>query len=58
MHNLSSYCGLVDAKIRVSEKDLPVFDDLGMIFFLKGEINQLDTYLYIQCAKYREYQCR
>ena len=24
MNNLSSYCGLVDAKIRASEKDLPV----------------------------------
>ena len=24
MHNLSSYCGLVDAKIRASDKDLPV----------------------------------
>ena len=24
MNNLSSYCGLVDAKIRVSDKDLPV----------------------------------
>ena len=32
MNNLSSYCGLVDAKIRASDKDLPVtkikiFDD-------------------------------
>ena len=24
MNNLSSYCGLVDAKISASEKDLPV----------------------------------
>ena len=24
MYNLSSYCGLVDAKIRTSDKDLPV----------------------------------
>ena len=24
MHNLSSYCGLVDVKIRASDKDLPV----------------------------------
>ena len=23
MNNLSSYCGLVDAKIRASDKDLP-----------------------------------
>ena len=25
MNNLSSYCGLVDTKIRPSDKDLPVF---------------------------------
>ena len=24
MNNLSSYCGLVDAKIKASDKDLPV----------------------------------
>ena len=24
MNNLSTYCGLVDAKIRASDKDLPV----------------------------------
>ena len=24
MNNLSSYCGIVDAKIRASDKDLPV----------------------------------
>ena len=27
MNNLSSYCGLVDAKIRASDKDLPVLHD-------------------------------
>ena len=27
MNNLSSYCGLVDAKIRASDKDLPVGQD-------------------------------
>ena len=26
MNNLSSYCGLVDAKIRASDKDLPVLE--------------------------------
>ena len=31
MNNLSSYCGLVDAKIRASDKDLPV---LGFLFNL------------------------
>ena len=29
MNNLSSYCGLVDAKIRVSDKDLPVLVPFG-----------------------------
>ena len=31
MNNLSSYCGLVDEKIRASDKDLPVFPTL--LFF-------------------------
>ena len=26
MNNLSSYCGLVDARINASDKDLPVVD--------------------------------
>ena len=25
MNNLSSYCGLVDGKLKASDKDLPVF---------------------------------
>ena len=29
MNNLLSYCGLVDAKIRASDKDLPVVRKLG-----------------------------
>ena len=29
MKNLSSYCGLVDAKIRASDKGLPVYNDFG-----------------------------
>ena len=29
MNNLSSYCGLVGAKIRASDKDLPVQDCNG-----------------------------
>ena len=28
MNNLLSYCGLVDTKIRASEKDLPVLSNL------------------------------
>ena len=30
MNNLSSYCGLVDAKIRASDKDLPVQMDFAV----------------------------
>ena len=29
MNNLSSYCGLVDAKIRASDKDLPVREQMS-----------------------------
>ena len=36
MNNLSSYCGLVDAKIRASDKDLPVGNLFG---------NHLHTFL-------------
>ena len=31
MNNLSSYCGLVDAKIRASDKDLPVHKKQGIV---------------------------
>ena len=31
MNNLSSYCGLVDAKIRASDKYLPVLYDLEVL---------------------------
>ena len=30
MNNLSSYCGLVDAKIEASDKDLPVLKTLNI----------------------------
>ena len=33
MNNLLSYCGLVDAKIRASDKDLPVSNKIYQIFF-------------------------
>ena len=33
MNNLSSYCGLVDAKLRASDKDLPVL--LKIVSILK-----------------------
>ena len=32
MNNLSSYCGLVDAKIRDSDKDLPVECPVLLLF--------------------------
>ena len=31
MNNLSSYCGLIDAKIRASDKDLPVTAALTLV---------------------------
>jgi hypothetical protein len=38
MNNLLSYCGLVDAKIRASDKDLPVVVHIQSIFrrLMKG----------------------
>jgi hypothetical protein len=38
MNNLSSYCGLVDAKMRASDKDLPVvlvFKNIGNLFHFR-----------------------
>ena len=35
MDNLSSYCGLVDAKIRASDKDLPVPHSTAYVNFRK-----------------------
>ena len=32
MNNLSSYCGLVDARISASEKDLPVWEKTATQF--------------------------
>ena len=36
MKNLSSYCGLVDAKVRASDKNLPV---ICVKVAIKGETN-------------------
>ena len=38
MNNLSSYCGLVDTKIRASDKDLPVSLTDSNIVVKSGEI--------------------
>ena len=34
MNNLSSYCGLVDAEIRASDKDLPVHVPIALCVHL------------------------
>ena len=53
MNSLLSYCGLVDAKIRASDKDLPVnqilptlheiYQNVNSIFF----IEILDSYIFV-----------
>ena len=35
MNNLLSYCGVVDAKIRTSDKDLPVCDAFLFVFLVE-----------------------
>ena len=55
MNSLSSYCGLVDARIRASEKDLPVwkkivkeFLEICKEFYLEFEESPiLEIILYI-----------
>ena len=37
MNNLSSYCGLVDAKIRASDKDLPLQEQVRLFFNKFGD---------------------
>ena len=44
MNNMSSYCGLVDAKIRASDKDIPVLSmKINMILY----VNCDDTYVLV-----------
>ena len=41
MNNLSSYCGLVDAKIKASDKDLPVHvENVFSVFKVRLEVPQ------------------
>jgi hypothetical protein len=43
MYNLSSNCGIIDAKIRASEKDLPVIKSINVedgFLFVEGRIFQ------------------
>ena len=44
MNNLSSYCGLVDTKIRASDKDLPVFKELHKIDHKTGKPNKIQLF--------------
>ena len=41
MSNLSSYCGLVDAKIRASDKDLPVYMYIFFLFYILELLEEL-----------------
>ena len=41
MNNLSSYCGLVDAKIRASDKDLPVRPEFKYLAKMLAIIRQV-----------------
>ena len=40
MNNLSSYCGLVDAKIRASHKDLPVLSKNHVEDYVDAAVKQ------------------
>ena len=40
MNNLLSYCGLIDAKIKASDKKLPVFRQAASPNQKMGELNQ------------------
>ena len=44
MNNLSSYCGLVDAKIRASDKDLPVLT-------IVNHVNSIEIHIFYMPAK-------
>ena len=45
MNNLLSYCGLVDARISASEKDLPVLD-VEFIDFLRHKDMTIEYFNY------------
>jgi hypothetical protein len=50
MKNLWSYCGLVDAKIRASDKDLPVTTEGGLQGFGQTGVSQNLLYLLYSVA--------
>ena len=43
MNNLLSYCGIVDARISVSEKDLPVHNTHVFGYMPQSEVNYLSV---------------
>ena len=45
MNNMLSYCGLVDAKIRTSDKDSPVLVYLELYQILKKDAREVFTKL-------------
>jgi hypothetical protein len=51
MNNLSSYCGLVDARISASEKDLPVRSDRSSKNNPKFKLDTPEVYRYIKNLK-------
>ena len=62
MNNLLSYCGLVDARISASEKDLPVMLNQKFFYFdektvfVKNQFVKLSFVLYIQVLKEYMYE--
>ena len=46
MNNLSSYCGLVDAKIRASDKDSPVFPNFLKMCLVSQEVLTQNIYFF------------
>ena len=43
MNNILSYCGLVDARISASEKDLPVYNTHVFGYMPQSEVNYLSV---------------
>ena len=64
MNNLSSYCGLVDVKIRASNKDLPVlnryFVQISMyipILLFANLVENICNYKYIHKNNVKNHMC-
>ena len=50
MNNLLSYCGLIDAKIRASDKDLPVLNGNKK----KETDTETEKFIYYDCKRFRD----